>query len=90
MRQCTYLLKKKKKRYLYLKHKNKCEKMNIKRISERIKTKYMRENKNLSVKHYILGVIYISIERERKKKKMNLFLCGTTRLKFAVLKNKSG
>ena len=73
MRQCTYLLKKKKKRYLYLKHKNKCEKMNIKRISERIKTKYMRENKNLSVTNYILGVIYISIEIERKKKKNESF-----------------
>ena len=40
--------------------------MNEKSISERIKTKYMRENKNLSVKHYIFGVIYISIEREKK------------------------
>ena len=88
MRQYTYLKKEKEKRYLYLKHKNKCEKMNVKSISERIKTKYMRENKNLSVKNYILGVIYISIERGKKKK--NLFLCGTTRLKFAVLKNKSG
>ena len=47
--------------------------MNEKSISERIKTKYMRENKNLSVKHYILGVIYISIERERKKKKKESF-----------------
>ena len=88
MRQYTYLKKEKEKRYLYLKHKNKCEKMNVKSISERIKTKYMQENKNLSVKHYIFGVIYISIERE--KKKMNLFLCRTIRLKFAVLKNKSG
>ena len=68
-----YIFKKEKeKRYLYLKHKNKCEKMNVKSISERIKTKYMRENKNLSVKHYIFGVIYIPIEREKKKKK-NLF-----------------
>ena len=40
--------------------------MNVKSISERIKTKYMQENKNLSVKHYIFGVIYISIEREKK------------------------
>ena len=63
--------------------------MNIKRISERIKTKYMRENKNLSVKHYIFGVIYISIERGKKKKE-SFFFCRTTRLKFAVLKNKSG
>ena len=63
-------------------------KINLKSISERVKTKYMRENKNLLVKHYIFGVIYISIEREKKKKK--LFLCRTTRLKFAVLKNKSG
>ena len=62
-----YIFKKEKeKRYLYLKHKNKCEKMNVKSISERIKTKYMQENKNLSVKHYIFGVIYISIEREKK------------------------
>ena len=67
MRQYTYLKKEKEKRYLYLKHKNKCEKMNVKSISERIKTKYMRENKNLSVKNYILGVIYISIERAKKK-----------------------
>ena len=66
MRQYTYLKKEKEKRYLYLKHKNKCEKMNVKSISERIKTKYMQENKNLSVKHYIFGVIYISIEREKK------------------------
>ena len=34
----------------------------------------MRENKNLSVKHYILGVIYISIEREKKKKKESFFV----------------
>ena len=62
-----YIFKKEKeKRYLYVKHKNKCEKMNVKSISERIKTKYMQENKNLSVKHYIFGVIYISIEREKK------------------------
>ena len=46
--------------------------MNEKSMSERIKTKYMRENKNLSVMHYIFGVIYIPIEREKKKKK-NLF-----------------
>ena len=63
--------------------------MNEKSVSERIKTKYMRENKNLSVKHYIFGVIYIPIEREKKKKRI-FFLCRTTRLKFAVLKNKSG
>ena len=44
-------------------------KINLKSISERVKTKYMRENKNLLVKHYIFGVIYISIEREKKKKK---------------------
>ena len=49
-----YIFKKRRKRYLYIKQKNKCEKMNVKSISERIKTKYMRENKNLSVKHYIL------------------------------------
>ena len=61
-----YIFKKRRKRYLYIKQKNKCEKMNVKSISERIKTKYMRENKNLSVKHYIFGVIYISIEREKK------------------------
>ena len=60
-----YIFKKRRKRYLYIKQKNKCEKMNVKSISERIKTKYMRENKNLSVKHYIL----------KEKKKMNLFLC---------------
>ena len=46
-----YIFKKRRKRYLYIKQKNKCEKMNVKSISERIKTKYMRENKNLSVKH---------------------------------------
>ena len=63
--------------------------MNEKSVSERIKTKYMRENKNLSVKHYIFGLIYISIEREEKKKRI-FFLCRTTRLKFAVLKTKSG
>ena len=61
-----YIFKKRRKRYLYIKQKNKCEKMNVKSISERIKTKYMRENKNLSVKHYIL---------KEKKKKKNLFLC---------------
>ena len=60
-----YIFKKRRKRCLYIKQKNKCEKMNVKSISERIKTKYMRENKNLSVKHYIL----------KEKKKMNLFLC---------------
>ena len=49
-----YIFKKRRKRYLYIKQKNKCEKMNVKSISERIKTKYMRENKNLLVKHYIL------------------------------------
>ena len=76
-----YIFKKRRKRYLYIKQKNKCEKMNVKSISERIKTKYMRENKNLSVKHYIL---------KEKIKKLNNFLCRTTRLKFAVLKNKSG
>ena len=48
--------------------------MNEKSISERIKTKYMRENKNLSVKHYIFGVIYISIEIEKKKKR--IFFCA--------------
>ena len=47
--------------------------MNEKSVSERIKTKYMRENKNLSVKHYIFGVIYIPIEREKKKKN---FFCA--------------
>ena len=47
--------------------------MNEKSISERIKTKYMRENKNLLVKHYIFGVIYISIEREKKKKRIFFF-----------------
>ena len=31
MRQYTYLKKEKEKRYLYLKHKNKCEKMNVKK-----------------------------------------------------------
>ena len=69
-----YIFKKRKKRYLYIKQKNKCEKMNVKSISERIKTKYMRENKNLSVKNYILGVIYISIERGKKKKESFFFL----------------
>ena len=63
--------------------------MNEKSISERIKTKYMRENKNLSVTNYILGVIYISIERGKKKKNL-FFFCRTTRHKFAVLNNKSG
>ena len=48
--------------------------MNEKSISERIKTKYMRENKNLSVKNYILGVIYIYIERGKKKKR--IFFCA--------------
>ena len=48
--------------------------MNEKSVSERIKTKYMRENKNLSVKHYIFGVTYISIEREKKKKRIFFFL----------------
>ena len=47
--------------------------MNVKSISERIKTKYMRENKILSVKNYILGVIYISIERGKKKR---IFFCA--------------
>ena len=60
-----YIFKKRRKRYLYIKQKNKCEKMNVKSISERIKTKYMREKKNLSVKHYIF---------KDKKKKESFFV----------------
>ena len=35
----------------------------------------MQENKNLSVKHYIYGVIYFYRKRKKKgKKKKNLFV----------------
>ena len=38
----------------------------------------MQENKNLSVKHYIYGVIYFYRKRKKKGKKKRIFLYKTT------------
>ena len=71
-----YTLKKKK---LYLEHKNKYKKMNVKSICERIKTYY----KSI----IFFEVIYFNWER---KNKLTFFVQNSWTLKLAVLKNKLG